>query len=644
MLPQKIHRRIDVKNLVRELSENRVDALELVREALSNAKDHDARRVWIKTTRDPRDTVSVLFIDDGEGMDEARVEAFWGVGSSAKSKSNPNIGYKGHGTKLFFDCRQLTVATRAMGAPAWTLSTLAHPAESDEMEIVSGPLPEDHPLHHDLAALGLLDAHRTGTAIHIDGVGFVGKAHLLDRRRIESYCDWATVLADVRAGLFDHRHDFHQAVKKGGAACEGLLDAVVPLRPLAVYLRVNGEKKWEPLGVVAHKSETFLAAWKQDLEMHGTDPGLVAYGHRFADAHVSAIGATRVRDDLSSIRLTGPTDWTDMDGIAIVARVEGHRRQRETYREATWQNHAGLFTFEERFGLWLCRDFIPVCQRNDLLRQAVDLAGRNKLRYELDSVRNWQVFVNVQSFLPTANRGSISNQAEYDDRIVKALAATVERALASPDFRDWIDRLRAATLNRRRDNEVSWMTERRDAIQKWYQAKAKPDAVEPMAIAALEKHDDSDSLLMRAPGSEQEVVYLYALLSGRFRMPLHVLEYDAAQGIDAVALLREPSLVASRPSHARVEFKREVSANNSIKHFFEAIDVILCWRVGRTGPIYEHDAGGTVGTLRKRKLPVLESAMDTFEIEYESRHGERRVIPVLELSALFQKDAKKKSS
>jgi Histidine kinase-, DNA gyrase B-, and HSP90-like ATPase len=640
MPPTKILRRIDIKNLVRELSENRVDALELVREALSNAKDHSARRVWIKAARDARDTVSVLFVDDGDGMDEARMESFWGVGSSAKSKSNPTIGYKGHGTKLFFDCSMLTVATRAAGAPTWTLAKLAHPAESDALDIVSEPLSDDHPLHEELAALDLLEA--TGTAIHIEDVGFAGKAHLLDRRRIESYCDWSTVLADVRAGLFEQRHEFHEAVKNGGKACEGLLDTVVPLRPLAVYLRVNGEKKWEPLGVVPHKGEAFLAAWKQDLDMHGADPGLVMYGHRFADAHVSAMGATRVRDDLSSIRLTSPIDWTDADGIAIIARVEGHRRQRETYREATWQNHAGLFTFEERFGLWLCRDFIPVCQRNDLLRQAVDLAGRNKLRYELDSVRNWQVFVNVQSFLPTANRGSISNQRDYDDRIVKALAAAVERALASADFRDWIDRLRTATLNRRRDNEVNWMTERRNAVQKWYQAKVKSDAVEPMGISSLETHEDSDSLLMRAPNSEQEVVYLYALLSGRFKMPLHLLEYDASQGVDAVALLREPSLVALKPAHARVEFKKEVSANNSIKHFFEAIDVLVCWKAGRTGPIYEHDASGIVGKLSKRKKPVLSSAIDTFEIEYESRDGERHLIPVLELSALFQAVDKKK--
>ncbi len=298
---------------------------------------------------------------------------------------------------------------------------------------------------------------------------------------------------------------------------------------------------------------------------------------------MSTAGATRVRDDLSAIRLTDPNTWTDADGVAIVARVEGHRRQRETCREANWQNHPGLFSFEERFGLWLCRDFIPVSQRNDLLRGAVDVAGRRLLRYELDSVRNWRVFVNVQSFLPTANRGSISNQREYDERIVKALAAVVSRELQSADFRAWIDRLRSATLSRRRDNEVSWMGERRDEVQKWYATKAKPDGVEPMDVGSLAAHEETDSLLMRAPRSEQEVVYLYALLSGRYKMPLHLLEYDASQGVDAIALLRGRDLVRPRAAHVRVEFKLEVSAQHSIKHFFEAIDALVCWRVGGRG-------------------------------------------------------------
>ncbi len=84
------------------------------------------------------------------------------MGASAKPKTSHSIGYKGHGTKLFFDSLALTVVTRAAGDAGWTLATLPHPAESDGMELEVGELPAKHALRDELQALGLLGA--TGTA------------------------------------------------------------------------------------------------------------------------------------------------------------------------------------------------------------------------------------------------------------------------------------------------------------------------------------------------------------------------------------------------------------------------------------------------------------------------------------------------
>jgi signal transduction histidine kinase len=103
---------VDVKNLVRELAENKIRALELVREALANAKDHNASRVYIRTLRAQRNEVSILLVDDGTGMSAKGIAAFWGIGASEKTGRACSIGYKGHGTKLYFGSQRLTVATR----------------------------------------------------------------------------------------------------------------------------------------------------------------------------------------------------------------------------------------------------------------------------------------------------------------------------------------------------------------------------------------------------------------------------------------------------------------------------------------------------------------------------------------------------
>lgn len=166
-----------------------------------------------------------------------------------------------------------------------------------------------------------------------------------------------------------------------------------------------------------------------------------------------------------------------------------------------------------------------------------------------------------------------------------------------------MDRLRAATLAKRRAEEAAYMDERREAVRSWYSATKRPDEIElTEADEHLERYEEDESLLLRAPVSEQEVFYVYALLAGRYRLPIHILEYDAQEGVDAIALLREKALVPAAPGGTpfiRLELKHVLKPNTSLQHFFEAIDCVLCWRVERPGDIFEGIAAGA-GAGRQR--------------------------------------------
>lgn len=634
---KKILPTIDAKNLVRELGANKVQALELIREALSNAKDHSATTIYIRTSNSARNEVSIQLIDNGCGMNESGLAAFWGIGKSVKpDQSLRSIGYKGHGTKLFFLCHKLTVVTCADPAVGWLLTERSMPDDDPQAPLETKPLDPHTEVYKLLDKLKLLRG--TGTLIMIENLRFGDASTLLSRSQIESYCDWFTVLGDIRSGLFPKRSDFHRAVSKGGAELDGLRLHECDLRPLAVWLQINGEKDFFSYGQgPTEKDKTFLAIWRDDLESHRDNPGLLAMGHRFADHHESQ-GATQLKNDLTALCLTTPDSWVD-DDYGIVMRVEGQRRQRETYLEARWQRHAGVYGFEDRFGLWLCRDFLPIRQRNDILRRAIEAATKGKIRLELRGLRPWQVFVNWQGFVPTANRNDISNQQERETQIEKKLTEIIGEQLKQKSFRDWIMRLSRAQQERRRDSEIADMDDRRQKVVDWIGDRKKRDAIDPSHVAGLEPLDPDESIQMRMPQSEQELFYVYSLLSARYCMPIHVLEYDASHGVDAIGLLRVPQLVVPRCAHARVEFKYELSEGNPIDHYFDAIDVIICWRVIRPGAIYEEGSmSETVGRLRKRKKPVLSPAFDTFEIAYDADGGGERVIPVLEVCALFKKD------
>lgn len=623
----RVERQHDIKNVVKELGKNRVDPLEVIREAMSNARDHGAKRFWIQTHRaNPRQGPSVVFIDDGDGMDEQRLSAFWSVGASVKAAPGA-IGYKGHGTKLFYDARRLSVVTRVRESDPWACVSVDRPSELGPQASLEINLADPQ----DVELLRGLDV-KTGTLIRLSEVEFESADRLLDRTRIESYCDWFTVLGDVRSGLFRSRKEFHQVVLAGPERWADLAVDQVPLRPVDVWLRVNGEPTFTRLW--STRNYEYLRAWGSDLDEHQAGaPHILAFGHRFADHFLSEAGARRVTDDSTALTLTTPSNWLD-EGYGTILRVEGYRRQRLSYTEASWQNHSGAYRFEDRFGLWLCRDFLPIAHCNDLLQEAIDQASNRRLRFELGRLRNWKIFINHQDFLPTANRDDLANLGQHRQQIIASLKVHLERAFkANAAFEDWVERMRVTSVARRRDTEIGRMNERRAKAREWARAGQQLDAARVTALAAREP---DEAFPLPHPSSEQELFYLYAVLSARYQVPLRVIEYDATEGIDAVAKATPEGqrLLTGSESYARVEFKFRLVPGRVFDHFFDAVDVVVCWEVERPGDIDEDANGGITGTIKRRAQPQLVSGLDTHEIEY-SRDGATRRIPVVTLATLF---------
>ena len=124
-----------------EISNDFTDPKELIREAISNAFDANATVMKITSYIDRSSGIDELVIeieDDGEGMDIDRLKDFFGLGFSNRrikddkgNKSIDAIGEKGHGTKIYFNSRQIevetardkTLITAKMEKPIQTLRT-----------------------------------------------------------------------------------------------------------------------------------------------------------------------------------------------------------------------------------------------------------------------------------------------------------------------------------------------------------------------------------------------------------------------------------------------------------------------------------------------------------------------------------------
>jgi hypothetical protein len=101
-----------------EIAADFTDPLEVVREAISNSLDANATEVSIEFSTIKQLGAHVLLItirDNGDGMGELELQSFFDLGNSPKrlnKQQNANtIGEKGHGTKVYFRCSSISVAT-----------------------------------------------------------------------------------------------------------------------------------------------------------------------------------------------------------------------------------------------------------------------------------------------------------------------------------------------------------------------------------------------------------------------------------------------------------------------------------------------------------------------------------------------------
>ena len=102
-----------------EIANDFANPLDIVREAISNAYDAGARSITMLFSVEAIEGESVFkieIIDDGSGMDQAQIKAFFDLGNSTHKADSRSIGEKGHGTKIYFSSKRILVTTQQNGS------------------------------------------------------------------------------------------------------------------------------------------------------------------------------------------------------------------------------------------------------------------------------------------------------------------------------------------------------------------------------------------------------------------------------------------------------------------------------------------------------------------------------------------------
>jgi hypothetical protein len=295
-----------------EIAGDFTNPLEIIREAVSNSVDAGATKISIEFSAEKEVGAYVLSIrieDDGCGMDAKDLQSFFDLGNSGKRGHSQFIGEKGHGTKVFFNCASIAVETSKNGTAL--SATMTNPYAT----LDSGKLPE--------ARVTQMKTDKpAGTIILIKGFNN-NQGELFTHERLKDYIRWFT--------------KFGSCEKEFGVS-------------------ENNSKVIRLKGLDAKDTEVIPFGHFFPEESKPIQDLFNAYVVRAPDYYCKKV----VR---SGTLRRHP--FVHYDAIFC---IEGNR-VKQTYnnmlRRQGYTAPAGAYTVQERYGIWLCKDFIPIERRNE---------------------------------------------------------------------------------------------------------------------------------------------------------------------------------------------------------------------------------------------------------------------------------------
>ena len=361
-----------------EIANDFANPLDIVREAVSNAYDAKATNIGIlfdviQQYGEP--VLRIIIEDDGEGMDREGLQAFFDLGNSTrrnKRTEDPSlIGEKGHGTKIYFNSDRVDVET------------------TDGLRILHATMERPFASLHQ-GALPTATLHRRlneemfkGTRIEILGYNR-SRRDMFTQAQLKDHIQWFTKHGSVESY-------FRDPVGK---------DTIIRLKGIDV-----------------------------------TDEERVQFGHPFPSE------SAPVGDLLQQYNVDAPQyfskRWIQSGSLAnfpeikyeMVFAVEGDRVKREWNKMLRGRGRAplpGMYQVQERYGLWLTKDYIPIQRKNEWV------TSRDS------EFTKFHAFLNCQSLKLTANRGSIENTpTEIIDALETAARSLYKQIEETDEWTEW---------------------------------------------------------------------------------------------------------------------------------------------------------------------------------------------------------------
>jgi len=485
-----------------EIANDFANPLDLVREAISNSFDAKAGFIRLKfyVEKEYGEDIFIIFIeDDGNGMDKKELQAFFDLGNSTTREDPETIAEKGHGTKVYFNSREIKVETSKGGNYPFYRAIMGDPFKNlYDNRVPAIPVDEEENTEN-----------WKGTKIWIKGYNN-NRRDKFTHERLKDYVLWFTKFgsAEKEFGIVKNvdKKLFLKGVNKSKEE-ELNFGHIFPDENKDV------EKLFEEKGVMGPKY--YVRRWKKK----GNLPN-------FPDKKYEAVFC-----------------------------VEGDKIKREynpMLRRPGYTAPEEAYTVRERYGLWLCKDYIPIGQKNEW----IVTKGTEYVKFH--------AFFNFQEFRLTANRGSVENTPSEIMKDVETVVKKIYTEITESDDWDSLEWLEQEAFG-----EVTKEKEKKD-----YEKRIKRG--KNVRVAEYQGHTLVEPVKENKYYSEQGVYSLFLTLKvlKPDLFPFEIVDYDTHFGIDIIA--REPSNLSLDKSHLYyIEFKGKLTS--TLNHSFKYLKNIVCW-------------------------------------------------------------------
>jgi hypothetical protein len=486
-----------------EICNDFTEPREIVREAISNAFDAGATLIKVSAHVDKSagvDELVLVFQDNGRGMDLVSLKAFFGLGFSTRRvhdtrgyKTSSAIGEKGHGTKIYFNSRHIEVSTVRDG------KRLTAAMDEPRKTLRTGQLPD---ANYEAADTDAAD----GTTVKVVGYN-------------------------------------HNSLK--GFGHDAMRDYIYWFTKFGSFETALGIKTFD--NVVLHL---------EGLGRAYGEPESLSFGHRFPHENTD-VRSLKKSDPVSPLDFY-VAKWTfqgvQVDGkpgstIDVVFAIEGDQAKRQYnpmihQRYKTW--HEGEYNVEDRYGLWVAKDYIPIARKNEWIAERSEWT-------------KYHAFVNSQDFRLTANRGSVENTPASDLECISKTVHRIfkEQIVPSAHYQKYREELERQQLYKNAEAEEKDFDRRKKAAM-------QQKAAEYKGVILIEPRQEGGvfSLVMQLLAVDPDI------------FGFKVVDYDTRFGYDLL-VTKDSALDLNRAALRFVEMKHELRRDFS--HSFQKLAAIICW-------------------------------------------------------------------